>query len=122
MSTAPALKRRHTNSSSSHDNPSHVPIHNNSTTGAQEQQEKRMTKCLISDEAFAVPQGYRNPRQQRVGTLADEEEELLQMAIRQSLLDYSPSDDTTTTTGGQHETLQDEVHKCLITSFRIWSQ
>lgn len=102
LSTAPALKRRHTNPSP-YDEP--TPTHSTTTAVTQhEVQPRHCTKCLISDEAFTVPEGYRNPRQQqhRIGTLADEEEELLQMAIRQSLLEHTPPTDSS-------NTQQDEV-------------
>ena len=42
--------------------------------------------CSIGEEAFIVPEGYRQLNQWR-GSLADQEEEMLQLAIRQSLLD-----------------------------------
>ena len=42
--------------------------------------------CKISEEAFTVPDGYRRLNQW-TGTLADQEEEMLQLAIRQSMLD-----------------------------------
>ena len=45
--------------------------------------------CVISDECFAVPEGYR-PRHSALDLL-DEEDELLQLAIRQSLLEQEGS-------------------------------
>ena len=44
--------------------------------------------CTISDECFAIPEGYRKLQGGR-GTM-DQEEELLQMAIQQSLMDQRP--------------------------------
>ncbi len=41
--------------------------------------------CTISEECFAVPAGYRQLRRGR--GMVDEEEELLQLAIQQSLMD-----------------------------------
>ena len=42
--------------------------------------------CTISEECFAVPAGYRRLTRGRQA-MADEEEELLQLAIQQSLLE-----------------------------------
>ena len=44
-----------------------------------------MEICTISDECFAIPPGYRELYGGGRGTV-DQEEELLQMAIRQSLM------------------------------------
>ena len=44
--------------------------------------------CNISDECFEVPSGYRQLRAGGRGTV-DQEEELLQMAIQQSLVTSS---------------------------------
>ncbi len=53
-----------------------------------DQQITKRTKCQISEEAFEISKDYRNQLEWRPGEiLADEEEELLQMAIRQSLLE-----------------------------------
>ena len=47
--------------------------------------------CSIADECFAIPSGYRQLRSGGRGTV-DQEEELLQMAIQQSLMQQqSPS-------------------------------
>ena len=43
--------------------------------------------CTISEECFAVPPGYR--RIHRGRGMVDEEEELLQLAIRQSLMEQA---------------------------------
>ena len=84
-----ALKRRHTSSSTS-DSTTNTAATLSDNWYDQPNPTKRNRRCLISDEIFEVPKDYRNPRhQQRVNTLADEEEEMLQMAIRQSLLDYN---------------------------------
>lgn len=45
--------------------------------------------CQISDDCFAVPSGYRKLNQLGGRGMIDEEEELLQLAIRQSLLEQS---------------------------------
>ena len=45
--------------------------------------------CQISDECFTVPGGYRKLNQLGGRGMIDEEEELLQLAIRQSLLEQS---------------------------------
>ena len=45
--------------------------------------------CQISDDCFAVPGGYRKLNQLGGRGMIDEEEELLQLAIRQSLLEQS---------------------------------
>lgn len=45
--------------------------------------------CEISDDCFTVPAGYRKLNQLGGRGLIDEEEELLQLAIRQSLLEQS---------------------------------
>lgn len=45
--------------------------------------------CEISDDCFKVPAGYRKLNQLGGRGLVDEEEELLQLAIRQSLLEQS---------------------------------
>lgn len=42
--------------------------------------------CTISEECFTIPLQYRRLRRGR-GGIVDEEEQLLQLAIRQSLLD-----------------------------------
>lgn len=42
--------------------------------------------CSISDECFSIPSGYRSLHSIGRGRV-DQEEELLQMAIRQSLLE-----------------------------------
>lgn len=48
---------------------------------------------MVSDEAFAIPDSYLQLNQWR-GSLADEEEEMLQQAIRKSLMEQgSTSDD-----------------------------
>ena len=66
----------------------------------------------MKDDAFKIDDTYRRPGQWRGGTLADEEEELLQMAIRQSLLEHE-SAHSLTTEGGSHD---EEVGRC---SYRI---
>jgi hypothetical protein len=55
--------------------------------------------CSIADECFAIPSGYRQLQGGGRGTV-DQEEELLQMAIQQSLMEQQlqPSD---TETGGK---------------------
>ena len=45
--------------------------------------------CQISDDCFNVPGGYRKLNQLGGRGMIDEEEELLQLAIRQSLLEQS---------------------------------
>ena len=45
--------------------------------------------CQISDDCFTVPSGYRKLNQLGGRGMIDEEEELLQLAIRQSLLEQS---------------------------------
>ena len=45
--------------------------------------------CQISDDCFTVPGGYRKLNQLGGRGMIDEEEELLQLAIRQSLLEQS---------------------------------
>lgn len=45
--------------------------------------------CQISDDCFTVPAGYRRLNQLGGRGMIDEEEELLQLAIRQSLLEQS---------------------------------
>ena len=45
-----------------------------------------MEKCEISDDCFALPAGYRKLHTGGRG-MVDQEEELLQMAIQQSLMD-----------------------------------
>ncbi len=60
----------------------------------------------MKDDAFKIDETYRRPGQWRGGTLADEEEELLQMAIRQSLLEHDPARNpahSLTTEGGSHD-------------------
>ena len=109
----PALKRRHTNSSSRDDDgsstatPSTVEQHTSTPPPTVPVRNvTRRNKCLISEEAFKVPKEYRSPNEWRDGNLADEEEELLQMAIRQSLLEYNTSS-TTDSSGDQQR--DDEV-------------
>lgn len=45
--------------------------------------------CQISDDCFTIPGGYRKLNQLGGRGMIDEEEELLQLAIRQSLLEQS---------------------------------
>jgi hypothetical protein len=47
---------------------------------------KTIETCRINDEIFAYPAGY-SRNSQYGGNVADQEEELIQLAIRQSLLD-----------------------------------
>lgn len=44
--------------------------------------------CQISEEAFDVPASYRQLNKWS-GTMADQEEEMLQLAIRQSLMEQT---------------------------------
>lgn len=46
---------------------------------------------MVSDECFAIPADY-NERSQGYSQLASEEDEQLQLAIRQSLLDQAATD------------------------------
>ena len=49
--------------------------------------------CIISDEAFTRPTGYRVRGGGGGDGLAEQEEEILQMAIRQSLMEQGQSQD-----------------------------
>ena len=51
---------------------------------------EEVEECQIDDECFAIPAGYRRLQGSGRGTV-DQEEELLQMAIQQSLLEQSPT-------------------------------
>ena len=50
--------------------------------------------CTISEECFAVPVGYHHVARGRRHTMADDEEELLQLAIQQSLLEQRGEGET----------------------------
>lgn len=57
----------------------------NEDTGFQVGTSQDVEICTISDECFAIPPGYRQLYGGGRGTV-DQEEELLQMAIQQSLM------------------------------------
>lgn len=86
------LKRRHHTNSKSED--TSVGSHKSVVPSAVPCQIINREICKISNEAFEVPERYRTHHQWRGGTLADEEEELLQLAIRQSLMDQTSSVDS----------------------------
>ncbi len=62
--------------------------HEEEHAGAQDDSSKEVEVCTISDECFAVPSGYQELYGGGRGTV-DQEEELLQMAIQQSLMTNS---------------------------------
>ncbi len=66
--------------------------------------------CTISDECFEVPPGYRKLVRGGRG-MADQEEELLQMAIQQSLLEQER--------GGTNEEVE-EVEVCMFIPGPKW--
>ena len=77
------MKRRHTSSESESGSSADRP---SLATPSIERDLRTKEICIISDEAFRIPADYRSYNQWG-GGIAAQEEELLQLAIRQSLID-----------------------------------
>ena len=65
-----------------------VDLHSEAPTDLHMGRRKRREVCQINEEVFTVPTSYRELNKFS-GNMADQEEEMLQLAIRQSLMEQT---------------------------------